>query len=58
MYHLVNVLTEHDKLKILQNDGPGVVVKEKKIEVEYEEGLAIRDIKLMKEIRSRKILNI
>ena len=55
---MVDVLTEHDKHRLLQNDGPKFVEKEKQLEVEYEEGLAIRDIKLMKEIRSRKILNI
>ena len=58
MNHMVDVLTEHDKHQLLQNGTSQDVVKEKQIELEYEESIAIRDIKLAKEIRSRKILDI
>ena len=55
---MVNVLIEHDKHQLLQNGAPESIEKVKKLELEYEEGIIVRDIKLMKEIRSRKILNI
>ena len=55
---MVDFLTEHDKHQLLQNGTSQDVVKEKQIELEYEESIAIRDIKLAKEIRSRKILDI
>ena len=58
MNHMVNVLTEHDKFQLLLNGASQIVEKVKQLELLYEESIAIRDIKLAKEIRSRKILNI
>ena len=58
MNHMVDVLLEHDKHQFLQNGVPENFEKEKQIELEYEESIAIRDKKLAKEVRSRQILNI
>ena len=52
------VLAEHDKHQLLQNGAPQTVVKEKQLDLESEESIAIRNNKLAKEIRSRQILNI
>ena len=58
MNHMVDVLLEHDKHQFLQNGVPENFEKEKQIEIEYEESLAIRDLKLVIENRSRYILNV
>ena len=55
---MIIILIEHDKHQLLQNGAPKDIVKVKKIELLYEEDIIIRNMKLMKEKRSRKILNI
>ena len=50
---MVDVLLEHDKHQFLQNGVPENFEKEKQIELEYEESIAIRDNKLAKENKSR-----
>ena len=53
MGHMDNILTEFDELNLLLNGAPEVIEKVNKKVLLYEDSIAIRDIKLMKENRSR-----
>lgn len=58
MKNIDNVLTELDEQYLLLNGEPGVIEKKTKIELSYEEKILISDNKMIKEIKSRKILKI